>query len=1020
MFHLKLKALFQIVILITSLFIVTFLNTSPVTARQDACCEKTKEGEYCQYTAQRNCDTAFNVAQTTCDQTSFCQPVCCIDTQNGQCFKNVAAAQCYNQGGTTDAQNPNCDINQCKAGCCSLGNEHFLSTKTACLNAASKYPHLNKDQVFDPSTQTEIQCINKGRQQDEGCCVNNDACSYTSRGKCTGTFHQGRYCSDTVLTCGCTSKHEKRCVEGEEDVYWFDSCGNKEGLVENCDFTKGTSCQRKNGDVACHTIHCTETAALPNNPHDPRIEVGGPRKHGESWCTYESGVGDFLDRPGSIHYRHICFNGQELIETGRDFREQVCVQTETPEGLSTGNFVLNEIYDSEVTTNVSTVPRGQKFWDGSNADICQSHTTSCTVIWAKKSRVDDWDCSTNCHCESPEYIKNMTRYCKQAGDCGADVNILGHKTTDGVQIEWLGTDRGARPNTVPEFYWNYTNVFGVYGGLLGLRQIFEDIAGSPPDVPGMLETTTLGITVGLVIVATILTYAIPAFNTALFALGSVISASVPVIGVIVVALLVLVSFILGGGSTATKTVTINCLPWQPPATAEYCEQCTEDKRYNASSYINPTLCSEYRCKSLGAACKLVNHGTKDQACVGQNPNDVNAPIITPWREALNSGLQLSETPDGYYIQPEIPAFRPVTFGIRTDEPAQCKLATKHTDSYEKMSSFFGGNLYTTEKNITLNLPGGKDYTYYVRCQDHQGSSNVKEYFIQFSTDKEPDKTPPIIESTSIANNAYVSADTNATAVTHYLNEPSNCQWSLEDQSMENMPQENIFICDTTVNQEPKFYNLYACRGAFAGIQPNAATTFYTRCKDLAGNEQQQSHLLTLKGTTKLSILSAGPTGDIETRSPMITVVTGDGAEQGKAICHYKQNNFRSIRFINTDATTHTQPLKDLGLGQYTYSITCADVASNTAKTDISFKVTVDDKPPRVTNIYSDKTTLYLSTDEPSSCAYSTTKKQFTKDEGTPFEGILTEKHSTSLTATKYYVICWDERENTMQPITIHV
>ncbi|PIN94208.1 hypothetical protein COU56_02845, partial [Candidatus Pacearchaeota archaeon CG10_big_fil_rev_8_21_14_0_10_31_9] len=85
-----------------------------------------------------------------------------------------------------------------------------------------------------------------------------------------------------------------------------------------------------------------------------------------------------------------------------------------------------------------------------------------------------------------------------------------------------------------------------------------------------------------------------------------------------------VVFALSYKKVEYKRVDFICDPWQAPIGGDDCEKCNDG--------MNP--CSEYRCKSLGQACGIVNKGTEDEKCVWLNPRDVNSPIIRAWDDAL--------------------------------------------------------------------------------------------------------------------------------------------------------------------------------------------------------------------------------------------------------------------------------------------------------------------------------------------------------------------------------------------------
>ncbi len=125
-----------------------------------------------------------------------------------------------------------------------------------------------------------------------------------------------------------------------------------------------------------------------------------------------------------------------------------------------------------------------------------------------------------------------------------------------------------------------------------------------------------------------------------------------------------------------QTVTFECFPWEAPIGGANCEKC------NADPY---QPCSEYRCKSLGQACGIVNSGTDQEKCVWVNRKDVIAPVIKPWKDALLKGYEYK--PDSSIQPPDagvkvyntdsttgcVQAFTPLRFGINTSEASQCKI-----------------------------------------------------------------------------------------------------------------------------------------------------------------------------------------------------------------------------------------------------------------------------------------------------------------------------------------------------------
>ncbi|MBI2673531.1 hypothetical protein HYX19_04680, partial [Candidatus Woesearchaeota archaeon] len=204
--------------------------------------------------------------------------------------------------------------------------------------------------------------------------------------------------------------------------------------------------------------------------------------------------------------------------------------------------------------------------------------------------------------------------------------------------------------------------------------------------------------------------------------------------------------------TKTEDIVVTCSPWVAPEGGSDCEKCNK----------GPLKCSEYRCRSLGQTCKLINTGTSNEKCVNVAPNDVTSPIISPWKEAITPDYQNIEQitnergEKGYRIVPLIKPFTPITLGIKTNEPAQCKYGLNHSIRYDKMAdTFFGDSLYDYNHTLTFSLPSeltqdqvlkltnGGIFNLYIRCKDASGNANERDYFIRFQIDKSPDLTPPV-------------------------------------------------------------------------------------------------------------------------------------------------------------------------------------------------------------------------------------------------------------------------------------
>ncbi len=471
--------------------------------------------------------------------------------------------------------------------------------------------------------------------------------------------------------------------------------------------------------------------------------------------------------------------------------------------------------------------------------------------------------------------------------------------------------------------------------------------------------------------------------------------------------------------TKTEKITVACNPWVPPAGGKDCEQCQEKGKE----------CSEYRCRSLGQLCKLVNPGTKQELCYNANPNDANAPIIIADENALRRGYSLTEVKgEGFSLNQLVEPFTPVSVGIKTNEPSQCKYSLNHSISYTEMTQYFGDSLYAYNHTITFGLPAtlaqpdvlkvtnnGK-YTVYVRCQDGNANKNNRDYYISFGIKPGPDLTAPVVEATSIQNGAFAPAGVNMTGLSIYMNEPSACKWSDIDEEFSAM--ENFFQCSRdSLPSTNIFFGLYACSTILDNIQDNKLNSYSIRCQDKPSeseterNVNEESYVFTLHGTQPLTITSISPSGELFTASPTLKVVTAKGALGGNAICGYTfDEQVDPIEFLRTNSTVHEQPFTDLTSGNYNAFVTCGDVAGNIAKAKTSFKISVDIQGPALAQVYTDNGLLHLVTEEESTCEYSTSGA-FTFGSGIRMTNDNSKAHEANLESTVFYVTCRDAHTN---------
>lgn len=486
----------------------------------------------------------------------------------------------------------------------------------------------------------------------------------------------------------------------------------------------------------------------------------------------------------------------------------------------------------------------------------------------------------------------------------------------------------------------------------------------------------------------------------------------------------------------TERVEFRCLPWQAPLGGVDCELCNHEQ----------LPCSEYRCRSLGQTCEIINKGQANEMCVDSSTRNVNPPVIKPWKEKLTPGytytdVKTSPPGAGFKIKRNdlntcIEAFKTIEFGVQTDKPSQCKIDLEKKEKFEDMLTFMGGdNLYKYNhsellvvprakdfKNASITLEMGNEMTLYIMCRDHLGNINTAPYAVRFCVDSTPDQTPPQIKAVSVESGSCVTADQNETPVEFYIDEPAQCKWDFNDADYSQMKYN--MSCSTEV-YEINSMLLYTCRATLTGVKRDG-TTYYIRCEDNPNSPEKERNVMrsafvyTAKGSNPLKIKSVQPNGTTIYGgvSPMpvtLRVETLFGCNNNKAVCFYsktgEQNSYIMFYDTNKDDGVSTQRL-DLYGGKHKYFIKCVDAGGNVAETTTEFELDIDTTSPVITRAYYQDEYLKVVTFRKSDCVYSTESCDFLFNEGTIMPYQNSPIHVVSFDPEKtYYIKCRDEFRN---------
>lgn len=481
------------------------------------CCEKTISGLYCQDVPAEQCDPSSRQVPTSCMATSYCRAGTCFDSNEGTCVESTPQLVCNMNHGIWSAALPV----QCTLGCCVLGDQAAFVTLTRCKKLSSDFGlGIN----YKKDIKNEAACIASVTGQEKGACVFESefqrTCRLTTREDCMGKpgsaanktkgteFYAGKLCSDENLSTICTSTTRTTCLPGKEEVYFVDSCGNPANIYDaskyndkdywaniktkdescgsasanpnsancgNCNYLLGSFCrattrgtaQATYGSNICADLNCRDT------------QNGNDYKHGESWCVYnDEGEYDTSDNTvGSGFFKHICINGEEVLEACADYRSHVCIEQSIQFtggtfsqaacrvnrwqdciGQTAKDDCENEdkrdckwvggVGDTSYTGgngSVQCVPLnspGLNFWGGSEAKaICGAASAKCKVkmeqglFGSLGVGGTDWKITDGEHCAKitsgddisvkDTWKDTMNARCNAMGDCGVKTNWIG-------------------------------------------------------------------------------------------------------------------------------------------------------------------------------------------------------------------------------------------------------------------------------------------------------------------------------------------------------------------------------------------------------------------------------------------------------------------------------------------------------------------------------------------------------------------------------------------------------------------
>jgi len=374
-----------------------------VAAAGTYCCEKTKLGAWCQnVNTESECDITsinpvtsepFKSTNAFCESTDYCRPGTCVNNLEGTCIPSPKSV-CFGNGGFWSEQTKS-ELEQCKLGCCLIGDQAAFVTQTACNRMSANYG-LNID--WRGNINDEFTCLIAASPSEKGACVFTKnyvkTCGMTTKEKCQNEiaknsaysdveFHGGYLCSaQAELGTSCAPTGRTVC-DDKDDVRFVDSCnqlgniydyayspdnpgknanyltdywtmmkeptcsnnaGNKDSATcGDCDYLSGSMCKKKgvgesvsSGEYLCKNLDCVgyNKESFDGTNSYP--------KHGETWCVTDNITSGY--NPGTTFFRKICYDGEVTIEecgVPDSTRQEICNEKVSENGFRMASCKVN-------------------------------------------------------------------------------------------------------------------------------------------------------------------------------------------------------------------------------------------------------------------------------------------------------------------------------------------------------------------------------------------------------------------------------------------------------------------------------------------------------------------------------------------------------------------------------------------------------------------------------------------------------------------------------------------------------
>ena len=681
--------------------IIPFVSAAGV----GGCCAQSTAGVNCASVDSTNCATSESfVPGTACERVSFCEKGCCYDEDEGIFSPNTLEHVCDMADWVSD---PNCNLPGAALGCCVLGESTRFETQGQCKINTQDYALSSGYDIDWRTGLSEVDCILLAGEQKMGACVLPDGdCKFGSQASCegySGEFNEDVLCTAKSLNTTCEKTEKTTCVDGKDQVYFVDSCGNVANIYDerrakdnsywetyvepesacfaangaadsstcgNCNRIEGGACalaKPDNFDVVMGDYYCKKTSC----EHTDDWGVTNQYKNGESWCVYNSPIGSGDDVPGSRHFRYVCNDGVVKVEPCADYRNEICIEQDTLRGGGTeivgsgGSSVAFHNAVCRKNNAKNCIAIGESSMDACNDEPdCMVRSVEVGGPFSFSICVpmypEGFSFETEYQVSGSQVCAINTRTCTvifaPPPFCPCFLNCGCLSPGFGASMDEVCTalgDCGSAPNynqagavrgKVAEYdprVEKYMLAAGLtYDDYLGVgSSLFEQSAFSGALFAKKLDPEYPAVPEGT-------SNSGAGIGAAITAIGAAITALAGIMGSTLMATAAAVMSAMGGIFGALAAGPTSCPPVIVPYTCNLWSAPTGDSSCGACS-ANPDIpCTEYACNTLGTACDFINKGSDNELCVAA-PDNGYPPTITPVTslEEIIASLDLQDSPD---------------------------------------------------------------------------------------------------------------------------------------------------------------------------------------------------------------------------------------------------------------------------------------------------------------------------------------------------------------------------------------